>query len=93
VSGRTSVKKLLSPQAMRGILLGMRGLVRSYVALAILCNDREISKYTRAVSGQRLGKHVPAATDTNATKVQQQRNYVLYVVRAEMLLPGQVWDR
>jgi hypothetical protein len=23
--------------------------------------------YTRAVSGQRLGKHVPAATDTNAT--------------------------
>jgi hypothetical protein len=35
VSGRTSVKKLLPPQAMRGISLGMRGLVRSYVTLAI----------------------------------------------------------
>jgi hypothetical protein len=34
--GRTSVKKLLPPQAMRGILLGMRGLVRSYVTLAII---------------------------------------------------------
>jgi hypothetical protein len=34
---RTSVKKLLPPQAMRGIWLGMRGLVRSYVTLAILC--------------------------------------------------------
>jgi hypothetical protein len=34
-SGRTSVKKLFPPQAMRGIWLGMRGLVRSYVTLAI----------------------------------------------------------
>jgi hypothetical protein len=34
--GRTSVKKLLPPQAMRGILLGRRGLVRSYVTLAII---------------------------------------------------------
>jgi hypothetical protein len=34
-SGRTSVKKLLPPQAMRGIWLGMRGLVRSYVTFAI----------------------------------------------------------
>jgi hypothetical protein len=34
--GRTSVKKLHPPQAMRGILLGMRDLVRSYVTLAIL---------------------------------------------------------
>jgi hypothetical protein len=33
--GRTSVKKLLPPQAMRRILLGMRGLVRSYVTFAI----------------------------------------------------------
>jgi hypothetical protein len=31
----TSVKKLLPPQAMCRILLGMRGLVRSYVTLAI----------------------------------------------------------
>jgi hypothetical protein len=33
--GRTSVKKLHPPQAMGGILLGMRDLVRSYVTLAI----------------------------------------------------------
>jgi hypothetical protein len=39
----------------------------------------------RAVSRQRLGKHVPLATDTNAIIVQQQRNGVLYVVRAEGL--------
>jgi hypothetical protein len=26
-----------------------------------------MSGYARVVSGQRLGKHVPAATDTNAT--------------------------
>jgi hypothetical protein len=30
-----SVKKLLPPQAVRGILLGMQGLVQSYVTLAI----------------------------------------------------------
>jgi hypothetical protein len=35
--------------------------------------------YTRAVSGERLGKHVPAETDMNATID------VFYVVRAEML--------
>jgi hypothetical protein len=34
--GRTSVKKLLPPQAMHGLLLGMRGLVPSYVTLAII---------------------------------------------------------
>jgi hypothetical protein len=33
----------------------------------LLCNDNEMGKYARAVSGQRLGKYVPAATDTNAT--------------------------
>jgi hypothetical protein len=26
-----------------------------------------MGSYTRAISGQRLGKHFPAATDTNAT--------------------------
>jgi hypothetical protein len=41
-------------------------------------------KCTRAVSRQRIDKHVPAATDTNATMVQQQKNSVFYVVRAEM---------
>jgi hypothetical protein len=33
----------------------------------LLCRDREISKYTRAGSSQRIGKQVPAATDTSAT--------------------------
>jgi hypothetical protein len=33
----------------------------------LLCNDREISKYNRAVSRQRLNKQVPAATNTHAT--------------------------
>jgi hypothetical protein len=33
----------------------------------LVCNDREIGGYTKAVSWQRLGKHVPAATDTNTT--------------------------
>jgi hypothetical protein len=32
----------------------------------LLCNDREISTYTRAVSRQRLCKHVPVATNTRA---------------------------
>jgi hypothetical protein len=34
--------------------------------MLLLCNDGEISKYTRADSRQRLGKHVPAATNTYA---------------------------
>jgi hypothetical protein len=33
----------------------------------LLCNDREVGGYIRVVSGQRLGKRVPAATDTEAT--------------------------
>jgi hypothetical protein len=32
----------------------------------LLCNDCEMGGYTRATSGQRLSKHVPAATDANA---------------------------
>jgi hypothetical protein len=39
---------------------------------------------------QWLGKHVPAATDTNATMVQQERRSVFYVVRAEMFITGTV---
>jgi hypothetical protein len=42
----------------------------------LLCNDREMGGYTRAVSGQRLGNHVTATTDTNATMVKKQRNGV-----------------
>jgi hypothetical protein len=33
----------------------------------LLCNNHEISNYTRAVSRQWLGKQVPVATDTHAT--------------------------
>jgi hypothetical protein len=43
----------------------------------LLCDDREVGEYTRAVSGQRLGKHVPAATNRRAT------TGCFYVVRAE----------
>jgi hypothetical protein len=32
----------------------------------LLCDDREIGKYTRAVSRQRLGKHVPAGKNRRA---------------------------
>jgi hypothetical protein len=45
--------------------------------------------YKRAVSGQRLGKHVPTARQqilNNATVVLQKwKICVFYVVRAEML--------
>jgi hypothetical protein len=45
--------------------------------------------YTRAVSGQQLGKHIPIARQqilNNATVGPQQwRNCVFYVVRVEML--------
>jgi hypothetical protein len=48
-----------------------------------------MGKYTRAVSRQRLGKHVPVATNTQATiEVMlgyNDRHNVFYVVRAEML--------
>jgi hypothetical protein len=48
-----------------------------------------MGKYTRAVSRQRLGKDVPAATNTQA-KIKillgyNNGNGVFYVVRAEML--------
>jgi hypothetical protein len=33
----------------------------------LLCNDPEMGGYTRVVSGQRLGKHVPAGTNPEAT--------------------------
>jgi hypothetical protein len=54
----------------------------------LLYNDSEVGGYTRAVSGQRLGKHVSVARQQLLT--MQQFNYnngrtVFYVVRAEML--------
>jgi hypothetical protein len=33
----------------------------------LLCNDREMGGYTRTGYGQRHGRHVSTATDTNAT--------------------------
>jgi hypothetical protein len=35
-----------------------------YCVEPFLCNDRETGKYTMAVFGQRLGKHVPAKRTT-----------------------------
>jgi hypothetical protein len=55
----------------------------------LLFNDREMGGYTRAVSGQRFGKHVPVARQhiiNNATVgLQQWKSCVFCVVRAEML--------
>jgi hypothetical protein len=42
-------------------------LAQSRNAEPLLRNYREISKYARVVSRQRLGKNVPAVTDTHAT--------------------------
>jgi hypothetical protein len=50
----------------------------------LLCNDREIGKYTTPVSRQQLGKHVPVARQQILT-LQQGKSCVFYVVRAEML--------
>jgi hypothetical protein len=62
-----------------------RVLVSIYqTARPLLCNDHEIGGHTRAVSGQRLGNYVPAATETKATMVQQQRNGV-FVIRAAVV--------
>jgi hypothetical protein len=55
----------------------------------LLCNERNMGGYTRVVSGQRLGKHFPIATQyifINATVgLQQWKTRVFYVVRAEKL--------
>jgi hypothetical protein len=69
----------------------------------LLCNDREMGGYTRAVSRQRLGKHVPVARQqilNNATfGVQKWKSRVFYVVRFGMLysrdkvsLVSSVWE-
>jgi hypothetical protein len=47
---------------------GLKNILQSVEPL--ICNDCEINKYTITVSRQQLGKHVPAATDTNATMLQ-----------------------
>jgi hypothetical protein len=58
------------------------------------CSDRQVRQdnivactgvYTRTVSGRRLGKHVPAATNRRATIELLLETGCFYVVRAEML--------
>jgi hypothetical protein len=67
----------------------------------LLCNDREMGGYIRAVSGPRLDKHVPAKQTTGRPflgsrfLIMQQLDYIngrivfFYVVRAERLYAGQ----
>jgi hypothetical protein len=53
----------------------------------LLCNDREMDRYTRAISGQRLRKHIPVARQQiiNNARVGLQQSCLFYVVRTEML--------
>jgi hypothetical protein len=51
----------------------------------LLGNDREMGGYTRAVSGQRLSKHVPAATNRRATTEVLLETGCVCVVRAKEL--------
>jgi hypothetical protein len=61
-------------------------LLRVYIVVCIAVHmQRPRDEFTRAVSMQRFCKYCPATTDTNAKIVQQQRNDVFYVVRAEMV--------
>jgi hypothetical protein len=66
-----------------------RGRYPATVLEPFLCNGHEIGGYTKAVSGQRLVKHVPVARQqilNNATVgLQQWKSCVFYVVRAERL--------
>jgi hypothetical protein len=52
------------------------------VACWAVATQRPRDRYTRAVSSQRLGQHVPAAIYTNATMIQE-RNGVYCVVRVK----------
>jgi hypothetical protein len=40
----------------------------------LLCHDREVGGYTRAVSGQRLGRHVPVARQKIRNNATVERN-------------------
>jgi hypothetical protein len=51
----------------------------------LLCDDRDIGEYTRDVSRQRLGKHVPAAKNRDATIETLLGRECFYVVHAEEL--------
>jgi hypothetical protein len=68
----------------------------------LLCNDREMGGYTRSVSGQRLGKHVPVAMQqilNNATIGLQQWKSLFSAwsvprcyKQGTRLEIGQLWD-
>jgi hypothetical protein len=64
--------------------LNSRPDIHCYITVKLeeFSSDREVGSYRRAVSEQQLGKHVPAATDTNAAMVQQQRNCFLWYAPA-----------
>jgi hypothetical protein len=63
----------------------MRGLVRSYVTLAIMALQ------TTDIARQWLiSDHVRTPTDADATMLQQSRNDVFCADRAEMLFVGRV---
>jgi hypothetical protein len=47
-----------------------------------------IDEYTTTVSEERLGKHVPAETNTHVTVDLLWKRGVFYVVRGEMLWAG-----
>jgi hypothetical protein len=50
--------------------------------MPLLCNERKISKYTRGVSRQRLGKHVPATThERNDGTATEERRFLCGLCR------------
>jgi hypothetical protein len=51
----------------------------------LLCDEREMVEDTRDVSRQRLGKHVPTATNRRATMEVLLEYGCFYVVRAKDL--------
>jgi hypothetical protein len=54
-------------------------------AQLLLCDDREMDEYTTDVSRQRLGKHIPAATNLYATIEVLLEMECFYEVHAEEL--------
>jgi hypothetical protein len=51
----------------------------------VSCDDREIGKYTRPVSRQRIVKHVPTATNRHAKIELLLETRCFYVVGADEL--------
>jgi hypothetical protein len=69
VGGRWTTSLAHSVSKFNGLNFFMWGCLKSRVLMVVsqkcieplLCNDHEMVVYTRAVSGQRLGKHIPIA--------------------------------